>query len=366
MSSRRFRAVHQITPYLGYGDAVGNQVLGLRDLLREWGYTSDIFTEGAHPQLGREGRYYRDYLRFSHPNNLLILHYCGGGDYYRFAQTLPDHLVLYYHNLTPAHFLYRYNGEMARALSESRRDLGNLVRRMPAIAASPYNQLELEGIGFRVVGQAPYLLTFDKLDEGVHSDSARHLRERFDKTDSHDWLYVGRLVPNKCVEDIIKAFYYYHTRIVPQSRLLLVGAGDGMEAYVAELERLTARLKLSEVVVFAGHYGARDGLGVFYQMADLYVCMSEHEGFCIPLVEAMHYDLPILAYAATGVPYTMGDDGVLVHRKDYPLIAEWAYEVIANDDLRLHLIAGQRKRLSAFAPEQACLQFQACLEALAA
>lgn len=359
-----FRQIHQILPFLAYGDAVGNQVLELHRLLRKWGYCSEIFAENWDPRLVNECRPYQEYTKFSHPDNLLILHYSIGGEVNRFVLSVPDRVVIYYHNVTPAHFFYWVNGQVARQCAEARRDLQALVGKVPAIAASPYNAGELQSMGFQVLGVVPYIIPFEKLNAGESSSMATEIRWRFANTNVITWLYVGRLVPNKCIQDIIKVFYYYHTWINPASRLLLVGTGAGFEIYVESLQRLVDRLQLGQAVVFAGHYSATDGLGIFYRMADLYVSMSEHEGFCIPLVEAMYYGVPVLAYASTGVPYTIGNAGVMIRRKDYTVIAEVAHEMITNDLLRSRLIEGQRARLAAFAPDVARTQFRACLNAV--
>lgn len=359
-----FRQIHQILPTLAYGDAIGNQALELRRLLHKRGYASEIFAEHWHPRLASECHPYEEYRRFSHPDNLLILHYSIGGAVNRFVLGLPDRRVIYYHNITPAHFFYRVNGEMARWLEEARRDLVLFASNTPALAASPYNQQELEALGFKVIGIAPYILTFEQLEFGAASAGAAKIRQRFGKSGTVDWLFVGRLVPNKCIHDIIKTFYYYHTWIVPNSRLVLVGSGEGAESYVADLYRLVTRLGLDGAVVFTGHHAAADGLAVFYQMADLYLSMSEHEGFCIPLIEAMHFDIPVVAFASTGVPYTMGDAGVLFQRKEYPIIAEVVHEIFENRSLRERLVTVQRARLDAFAPEKARARFRACLDAL--
>jgi glycosyltransferase involved in cell wall biosynthesis len=361
-----FRAVHQILPYLAYGDAVGNQVMEFRRLLRAWGYPSEIYVENCDPRLTRECRPYRDYVRVSHPRNLLLLHYSTGGESNLFTLTLPDQVVLYYHNLTPAHFFYRYNGVLARSFHQPRRDLVKFVGRVQVIAASPYNQQELEALGFQVTAQVPYILALDQLEAGLESSGAMEIRRKFVAPDLRTWLYVGRLVPNKCIEDLIRSFYYYHHWIDSRSRLLLIGGATGTETYVEELERLIARLHLQEAVVFAGHYGAAEGLAAFYQLADVYISMSEHEGFCIPLVEAMHFGLPVLAYASTGVPYTLNGTGVLFHRKEYPVIAEVAHEVITNATLRARLARRQQVRLADFEPDRARAQFRECLDVLAA
>lgn len=356
------RQIHQLLPTLAYGDAIGNHVLELRKLFREQGYESEIFAERWHPKLEGMARPFREYDRVSRPDNVVLLHYSTGGEVNDYAMHLPDRVLLYYHNITPPHFFYRVNGEFARRLMEARQSLSNLAGQAPAIAASEYNAKELDGFGFQVVGVAPYVVRFEGLDAGLHSPGAERIRQRFAREGSFDWLYVGRYAPNKCLPDLIRAFYYYHTWINQDSRLLLVGTGDGVELHVNELYRLVSALGLDGAVVFAGHHSAEEGLAAFYDMADVYVSMSEHEGFCIPLVEAMHYDLPVVAYAATGVPYTMGDAGVLIRRKEPALIAETVHEMGVNDGLRHQVVAGQRRRLRAFAPEDARSQIMAVLE----
>ena len=348
------RQIHQILPFFGYGDAIGNHALGLRRVLREWGYPSEIFAEVWEPRLAKECHPYHTYREFSHPDNLLILHYSVGGQVNRFVLNLPDRVVIYYHNITPPHFFYAVNGDLARRLQEARRDLPLLVEKASAIADSPDNQRELESIGFRVLGVVPPLLSFE------YSQSSHTIRFELTSDQSETtWLHVGRLAPNKCIHDVIKSFYYYHTWIAPRSRLLLVGTADGMQEYVDALQRLVSRLGLEGAVIFTGRV---EQVGHYYQMADVYVSMSEHEGFCIPLVEAMRYGVPVLAYASTGVPSTMGDAGVLILRKEYPAVAEIAHEVITNDSLRARLVKSQRDRLAAFAPEVVRDQLRKCLD----
>jgi glycosyltransferase involved in cell wall biosynthesis len=355
------RQIHQILPTLAYGDAIGNEVLEIRRLFRNWGYVSNIFAEHWDPRLAKECRHFEEYRRLSNVDNLLIHHYSIGGAVNRFVMDLPDHLVLYYHNITPAHFFYRVNDEMARLMDEARRDLHLFVNRAPAIAASCFNQQELEAMGFRVLGVIPPILSFDPLDAGLQAAGALTLQQRFRKDGTVDWIHVGRLAPNKCIHDIIKAFYYFHHWITPNSRLLLVGTGDGAESYLAYLYRLVTQLDLDGSVVFTGHV---DNLGILYQMADLYVSMSEHEGFCIPLLEAMHFEIPVLAFASTAIPETLDRAGVLFHQKDYAMIAEMAHEMISNRDLRQRLVQVQRERLAAFDPEQMRAQFLSCVQGL--
>ncbi len=340
--------IHQMLPTLAYGDAIGNLVLGLARLLREWGFESQIFAERWDPRLAGQCRPYEEYRRYSRPDNVLILHYSIGGGANELALGLPDRVILYYHNITPPHYFYRTNGQTARALDQALRELPKYAH-LQAVADSPFNGQELESLGFRAVAVVPPLLSLGRLDADLESPAASALRRRFGNRGTLDWLHVGRLAPNKCIHDIIKAFYYYNKWINPESRLLLVGTTDSLQAYVDELYHLVTQLRLDGKVVFTGHV---ECLGPFYQMGALYISMSEHEGFCIPLVEAMCYDLPVLAYASTSVPSTLGGAGVLVHVKDHAAIAEMAHEIVSNTTLRQRLIQGQRTRLYDFEPKR--------------
>lgn len=365
MSGAQFRAVHQLVPRLSYGDAIGNQVRALRRLFQAWGYASQIFADAWDERLAGECQPSSRYARVSQAKNLLLLHYGAGVSSQLSALTWPDKVVLYYHNLTPAHYYYRTTGAFAAQLVEARRNLARLAGRVPAVAGSPYNRQELEAMGFRVVAEVPYFLALAELDEGLRTPAAAALLKQYQAPGTRTWLHVGRLAPNKRLEDIVNAFYYYHRFIYPHSRLLLVGSTTGNERYVEALRRQIEQLELQAAVILTGAYGPAEGLGVFYTLADVYVCLSEHEGFCLPLVEAMHYNVPVLAYAAAGIPFTLGQAGVQFTQKNYPVIAEMVDEVIVNEPFRRQLIAGQRARLAEFTPERCRTQVRAALEALA-
>jgi glycosyltransferase involved in cell wall biosynthesis len=253
------------------------------------------------------------------------------------------------------------NGALAQELKEARRDLDKLAGSVSAICDSPYNQRELEEKGIRVLGIVPPILSFSHLDRGLDHDNVQ-VGIRPESQDTINWLHVGRLAPNKCIQDIIKAFYYYHKWITPESRLFLVGSGHGAQPYVDDLQRLVARLGLVEAVIFTGLV---EQVAKFYHMAHVYISMSEHEGFCIPLVEAMYCGLPVIAYASTGIPFTMGDAGALIRRKEYPLVAEVVHEIVTNALLRSRLVEGQRARLAVFAPDATYVKLRACLDSIA-
>src|SRR4029078_10682735 len=157
-----------------------------------------------------------------------------------------------------------------------------------------------------------------------------------------DWtniLFVGRVIANKKIENLIRYFHAYHTSVNPRSRLLIVGAQSGFERYLASLHQLTATLGAAHVH-FVGHVSDEE-LVAFYEVADLFLCASEHEGFCVPLVEAFYEEIPVLAYAATAVPATMDGAGVLFEDKTPAHVAELMDAIVSDPILQDRIVEGQ-------------------------
>jgi glycosyltransferase involved in cell wall biosynthesis len=173
---------------------------------------------------------------------------------------------------------------------------------------------------------------------------------------------VGRVAPNKRVEDLIKAYYFYR-RLHPASRLLVVGSAVDTEGYLAGCQKLAAELGVLDGVVFAGPVSQAE-LCSYYRVASVYLSTSEHEGFCVPLLEAMHFGVPIVAYAAAGVPGTLGGSGLLVETKEFPSLAELIHRVVSDTALRDAVVAGQRERLRAFDREVIGAQLRGHLASL--
>ncbi len=162
-------------------------------------------------------------------------------------------------------------------------------------------------------------------------------------------LFVGRQVPNKKAEDLLKLLFFLR-RIEPDARLTLVGA-PWLDSYTRWLHDLARDLGLGGAVHFVGHVSQQEMVS-YYRLADLYVSMSEHEGFGKPLIESMLLGLPVMAYAAAAVPYTLGGAGVLFHDKQYEALAELAHLLVTDRALRQKVIAGQTQRVQAFREPQ--------------
>ncbi len=302
--------VHQVLATLGYGDAIGHEVLGIRRVLRAAGYESNIFVETADPRLEKETLDYRELLGNVAPSDLLIHHFSIGSRASRTAYALPGRMALVYHNITPPEYFLGVHKDLVKLCFRGRRELTAYIARCElALGDSEYNRRELETAGFGATGVLPVVPDFSHLD--VEPDRAR--AAEFDD----EWtniLFVGRVIPNKKFEDLIRAFHAYRTRHNPRSRLLLVGSYSGFERYLAMLHALIARLGTPDVL-FLGHV-SNEELTALYDVADLFLCASEHEGFCVPIIEAFYKGVPVLAYASTAVPSTMDGGGILYESRD--------------------------------------------------
>jgi glycosyltransferase involved in cell wall biosynthesis len=328
-------AIHQVLATLGYGDAIGNEVLGIQRVLRAAGYESEIFAQTADPRVEDLTAGHEELRDASHPDNILIHHFSIGSRASRLAYALPDRMVLIYHNITPPEFFVDINKELVRLCFRGRRELALYKTRCDlALGDSEYNRQELEALGFSPTGVLDVIPDFNHLGGPANYTLAR----AFDD----DWvnvLFVGRVIPNKKFEDVIRAFHAYKTFFNRQSRLLLVGSHAGFERYVAMLHRFIARLGTRDVHL-VGHV-SNEELTAYYELGDIFVCASEHEGFCVPIIESFHMGVPVLAYAATAVPSTMDGAGVLYATKDPMHMAALINAVIEDRQLTDRIVDGQ-------------------------
>lgn len=331
-----------------YGDALGNQAVRIRELLRHWGYRSQVYAQFRDRRLEDPGLDYRRYR--SRSDDLLLYHYSIGSPVTSFVRGLSAQVIPYYHNITPPGFLRGYNEQLADLLEQGKQEL-SLFRDAPfALAASEYNRQEMHALGFRRVEVLPYFISFDWLHDSAEGLAGRAVTNLYNDS-VVNLLFVGRLAPNKRQDDLIRAFAAFHDLINPDSRLLLVGSDANAPGYRLELESLAAARGLAHRVHLPGAVGPREGLGGYYRAADVFLCLSEHEGFCVPLLEAMAFDVPVVAYGSTGVPYAMGGAGLLVRHKQYDLLAELVGLLLEDKDLRDRVVDAQRRRLQALAPE---------------
>jgi L-malate glycosyltransferase len=355
------RQVHQFHGVVAYGDAIGNDILNLQKMLRGLGYASEVFA--SYPQRNFESRthHWHKHRKYSSVDNVLLCHFSIGypPEVLRWLQALPDRKVLIYHNITPASY---FSGISDIFFEETYAGRQQLAKLLPATVAgwgdSDFNRQELMAFGWQQTAVLPIVFEpqlYQLAPDRVTLDRLNHDRVL-------NVLFVSRLVPNKKIEDVILAFYHLKKFIEPRARLSLVGSPDHMEKYAAYLQALVARLALPDVH-FIGHV-SREELIAHYRAADVYLCMSEHEGFGVPLIESMYFDVPVIAYAAAAIPETLGDAGVLVTRKDHAAVAELVSLVARDESLRARLIAQQRQRWPQFTPGALLNQLRECLESI--
>ena len=322
------RAVHQVLATLGYGDAIGHEVLGIQRVLRRAGLESDIFVETADRRLESLTRDYRELVDASDADNILLHHFSIGSKASRTAFALPDRMALIYHNITPPEYFVGVHRTLAQQCFRGRRELGAYVDRCEmALGDSEFNRQDLEALGFPRTAVLPVVPDFTHLDLEPNPFVASQFDDGWTNI-----LFVGRVIANKKIEDLIRYFHAYHTTYNPRSRLLIVGIFSLFERYLASLNHLVETLEL-EHVHFTGHVTDEE-LVAYYDIADLFLCASEHEGFCVPLMEAFYTHVPVLAYAATAVPSTMDGGGVLFDDKDPRYVAGLMDAILSDRDLQ--------------------------------
>lgn len=333
-------AVHQVLATLGYGDAIGNEVLGIQRVLRHAGYESEIFVEASERRLEHLTVDYRDLPDASHPDNILIHHFSIGSRASRISYALPDRMVLVYHNITPPEYFVGVHPLLVQQCFLGRRELGFYASRCDlALGDSEYNRQELEAAGFPRTDVLPVIPDFSHLS----GPRNRMLADTFDD-ECVNLLFVGRMIPNKRIEDVIRWFHAYKRWFNLQSRLLLVGSHSGFERYIAMLHAFIARVGATDVH-FLGHV-ENEELAPYYELADVFLCASEHEGFCVPLVEAFRMGVPVIAYAASAVPATMDGAGILVKDKNPMTVAGLIHEIATDQALQDRIVCGQDEALS--------------------
>jgi len=337
-------AIHQLVAGFSRGDAISNEAVVMRGLFRSWGFASDIYCEHRRvlPELRSEALDLDALRAVCRPGDVVFLHLSIGSLANEMFSALPGKKALLYHNITPPEYYSLIqpstSGDLARGRSQASRLAGCAAVNL---ADSAFNAGELKSWGYPPAAVFPLMLDFEKL--GGTPDRAVMRRFGDGKTNI---LFVGRCAPNKKIEDVISAFACFQKGVEPGSRLILAGSFAGTERYQRLLLAMIRDLRLTDVV-FTGSI-PQTWLNACYRSAHVFLCMSEHEGFCIPLVESLAHRVPVLAFAAAAVPETLGGAGVLFHEKKFEAVAEMMAKLARPDEFRRAVLERQDARLSAF------------------
>ncbi len=336
--------VNQWVPAAHRGDAIGDSARRVRGLLRGLGHQSDVFAMTMDDDLRGDVLPWTD--ASAKVGDLTIFHFALVSPMTAAFARLPRGRVLQYHNVTPAHFFAPYDANIFRLAALSREDLKTLVGHTDvALGDSEYNRQELEAMGFSNTGVFPIAIDTARITSAPRLPALEHTLQ---EDGCLNFLFVGRIVPNKKIEDHIKLAEHYKRYVDESYRFVFVGRTDAVPRYYNAIQALIAQYRMPPGrFLFTGPVPDSD-LATYYRMASVYISLSEHEGFCVPLLEAMAADVPVMAFAATAVPDTLGGAGVQFVPKDLEYAAELLGELAYNDTLRAQVIAGQRARLNDF------------------
>lgn len=333
------RRLDQFCAGFATGDAISNEALILQAHSRKLGYAGQIYADHFPDADGSRVRHSRKFR--PEKSDVLIYHHSIHTPFVDRLPQFPGKKILLYHNVTPSVYVRPYHRALADRLDHARSCLKDLTGAFDTVLAdSAYNASDLQSMGFKEAQVMPVAL------RGIWETE----RPKTDENKPLTILFVGRVFPNKRHQDLLKAFYFVK-KIKPDARLQLVGSfHPEMRAYTAELNKLIHELALTDVE-FTGMVNDRRLIQA-YREADVFLSMSEHEGFFVPLIECMHFEVPILAYASSVIPETLGNSGVQCSEKRFPEIAEMLVELAENQALRAEIKAQQKRRAEWFALER--------------
>lgn len=332
--------VDQLVPTFHRGDAIGDEAYHIKQFLQKNGFHSEIYCLERDQGLETQSRLWAEFTQ-PEPSDVTIFHFALPSPLTEKFIQLPSRKILIYHNITPEHFFRPYSAEMAHIARVGREEVKLMASRVDiALADSEYNRQELAELGYQRTDVFPLFIDFQKYERPPD----RFFQQLF-QDGRVNLLFVGRIVPNKRLDDLIRIVFYYKKYISPLVRLIIVGKTTSLPAYYKSLIKLVDDFYLRpEEVVFTGHI-TDEQMYALYRTADVFLSMSEHEGFGLPLVESMIFDLPVVAYAAAAVPYTLGGAGVLLHTKRVDLVAELIDLIVHQEEIKRKIVQGQRARI---------------------
>ncbi|MDE6665221.1 MAG: glycosyltransferase family 4 protein [Ruminococcus sp.] len=334
--------VIQLLPTISYGDAVSNDTLALDRVISGMGLKSGIYAEIIGKNLPDGTAKKVEQLKNLKKDDIIIYHMSTGTELNFSLDKYKCRKMMIYHNITPPEFFRPYSHEAYALTQYGYEGLDFLHDKVEyCLADSGYNKSGLRDFGYKCpVDVRPVLIPFNDYRQAPDAETIRKYSDS-----KKNIIFVGRIAPNKKQENIIKTFYFYK-KTNPDSRLILVGSYAGMENYYERLENYVKALGLSDVI-FTGHVKFSETLA-YYHIADVFLCMSEHEGFCVPLTEAMFFNVPVIALDAGAVSGTLGRSGILLPDNDPVFASEMIEYTLNNSDFRRHITDGQKKRLADF------------------
>jgi glycosyltransferase involved in cell wall biosynthesis len=335
--------IDQLIPAFHQGDAIGDTAYHMKRFFLSQGFQSEIYCLSRDSGLESDSRLFDE---FPPPNSsdICLLHFGLPSPLTHALIDMSSRKVIIYHNITPSRFFRDYSEEMARITDIGRIELDRLVPHVElALADSEYNRQELVECGYKNTEVLPLFIDFSKYRKPI--DQMTYDLYKDGRTNI---LFAGRVVPNKKIEDLIKVVFYYKKYVSPLVRLIIVGKTSSLPGYYKGLVQLADEFYLKpEEIFFTGHIPDEE-MFALYKASDVFLSLSEHEGFGLPFIESLVFDLPVIAYDCTAVSSTLEGAGILIKNKRLDYIAELIELVTCDPELRKKIIRGQRERLKKF------------------
>jgi len=345
--------IFQLIPTIAYGDAVGNDTVALKKILKKMGYKSNIYAESVVEPLDSKTAYKIDKMPKVEKDDIIIYHLSTGSELnFKFAKFNCRKIAIY-HNVTPPEF-FEQNDEFIKGINEwgleGVKFLSDKVDY--CLADSELNKQDLIDLNYKCdIDVLPIVVPLEDYKKTPNKVVVKKYNDEYTNI-----IFTGRIAPNKKQEDAIAAFYYYKKFWNDKARLILVGSYKETDLYYMRLKKYVEEIGVEDVI-FTGHIKF-DEILAFYKVADAFLCMSEHEGFCVPLVEAMMFQVPIIAYNSTAIPSTLGGSGFMIDDKDPIFVAKCIDKVVSDKILQHNLIKKQNERLEDFRYEHIAEQFK--------
>ncbi len=347
--------VDQVLPSIVERDAVSQHTLEAQKVLHSMGFVSEIFAASFGPGLADWVRPIDELPVEDGGRQWLCYQLSIGSPVADVVLAHPGPKIVNYHNITPSELVDAWMPLLGEEVRLGRLQLQELAPVTElGIGVSRFNTDELAGAGYRRVVVGPLMADTSHFRRAPDPER-RRLLDRAKEAGGADWLFVGQMLPHKAYEDVIKAFACYLRAFDSRARLHLVGR-PSCPSYAEAVRRYVRHLGLDGRVDLAGSVSQSE-LAAYYQAADVFVCLSSHEGFCAPLIEAMHLGVPVVAYGVTAVPETVVDAGVVLGAKSPELVAAAAHRVMDDSDLRARLVDRGTERAGEFTLEAARRRF---------
>ncbi len=357
--------IHQFLPVLRKGDATGDHTLRIRDVLRGMGIGSDIWCQHNDTRDRSLARDFREFDNYRPSGRTWLLYQAStGSPVADYVLSRPEPKLIDYHNMSPPQLWEPWEPHRAVELRMGRRQLAALAKETElALADSEYNELELIELGYDNTAVVPILLELHELATAADGSLLRRLNDEKARGGA-TWLFVSQVMPHKAQHDLIKAFALYRRVFDPLARLYIAGF-PGCLGYLAALEGFIGELGLADAVRIHAPVPEAQKMA-YYTAADVYVSLSEHEGFSVTALEAMAHDLPVVAYGAAAVPATVADAGVVLRDKTPAVVATAVHRVLSDDTLRAQLTGNGRRRIQDFRLETTTATLQNLMRDLVA